>query len=608
MKKAKFGTDFQNNRANYWLYEKYSFDLHPEISKNPEELLWPEITDVAKTDCRNLHEPAMKDKYIDLIEQTFDFPQDEFSVEDNELNFHDIPLMELIKQYGTPLKITYLPKISQQINRAKRMFNVAMAKVDYKGSYNYCYCTKSSHFSFVLEEAMKNDVHLETSSAYDIHIINALYDGGIIDKDRYIICNGFKRPQYVENIAQLVNDGFVNTIPVLDNKEELDLFEDAFTKKCKVGIRIACEEEPKFEFYTSRLGIRYNDIIDFYKAKLKNSKKFQLKMLHFFINTGIKDTAYYWNELSKCMNVYCELKAICPELDSLNIGGGFPIKNSLNFEYDYEYLTEEIIAQMLGESGFQAIKSRKPQDFDGLTPLLEVKDVTSKVIPEPLSFTVRPGEVVGLAGLKGAGRTEIFNVLFGIDPARSGEIRLDRKKLRVRQPCDAIRGGIFLVPENRHTQGLSLMHSVYDNSLLPLLPMLSKKRFFIDDRQGAQIVQEIIETMQVKTPGSDIAISKLSGGNQQKIVVGKALESHPKILLLDDPTYGVDIHAKGDITAAITRFTDADGGVVFVSSELTEMIENCDRILLIKYNRIVGELRDVPRLGLTEDSLMAAIQ
>ena len=272
MKKAKFGTDFQNNRANYWLYEKYSFDLHPEISKNPDKLLWPEITDVAKTDCRNLHEPAMKDKYIDLIEQTFDFPQDEFSVEDNELNFHDIPLMELIKQYGTPLKITYLPKISQQINRAKRMFNVAMAKVDYKGSYNYCYCTKSSHFSFVLEEAMKNDVHLETSSAYDIHIINALYDGGIIDKDRYIICNGFKRPQYVENIAQLVNDGFVNTIPVLDNKEELDLFEDAFTKKCKVGIRIACEEEPKFEFYTSRLGIRYNDILDFYRPSSRTAR------------------------------------------------------------------------------------------------------------------------------------------------------------------------------------------------------------------------------------------------------------------------------------------------------------------------------------------------
>ena len=85
----------------------------------------------------------MKNKYKDLIEQTFDFPQDEFSVEDNELNLYDIPLMEIIKQYGTPLKVTYLPKISSQIARAKRMFNVAMAKVDYKGAYNYCYCTKS---------------------------------------------------------------------------------------------------------------------------------------------------------------------------------------------------------------------------------------------------------------------------------------------------------------------------------------------------------------------------------------------------------------------------------------------------------------------------------
>ncbi len=288
----------------------------------------------------------MKNKYMDLIDQTFDFPQEEFSVENNELNFNDIPLMDIIKQYGTPLKITYLPKISQQINRAKRMFNVAMAKVDYKGSYNYCYCSKSSHFSFVMEEALKNDIHLETSSAYDIHIIKALHDGGVFDKSRYIICNGFKRPQYVENIATLVKEGFENTVTVIDNMDEIELIDAAIDKPCKLGIRIASEEGPKFDFYTSRLGIRYHEILDFYKTKIKKNKKFQLKMLHFFINTGIKDTAYYWNELSKCLNVYCELKAICPELDSLNIGGGFPSKTSLNFEYDYEYLTEEIVAQI----------------------------------------------------------------------------------------------------------------------------------------------------------------------------------------------------------------------------------------------------------------------
>ena len=114
----------------------------------------------------------------------------------------------------------------------------------------------------------------------------------------------------------------------------------------KLGIRIASEEEPKFEFYTSRLGIRYNDVVPLYLDKIKKNQDFELKMLHFFINTGIKDTAYYWNELGKTVNVYCELKKVCPELDSLNIGGGFPIKNSLGFDYDYEYMTEEIVAQI----------------------------------------------------------------------------------------------------------------------------------------------------------------------------------------------------------------------------------------------------------------------
>ena len=290
----------------------------------------------------------MKNKYIDLIEQTFEFPQEEFEVTDHELNFHHVPLMDIIKQYGTPLKITYLPKISSQIQRAKRLFNVAMAKVDYKGSYNYCYCTKSSHFSFVLEEALKNDINLETSSAYDIFLVNALYENGVIDKDTYIVCNGFKRQLYVENIAGLINNNFINTVAVLDNKEELSALDSLIDehKKAKLGIRIAAEEEPKFDFYTSRLGVRYNDIIDFYLEKIKNNRKFELRMLHFFINTGIRDTAYYWSELNKCINLYCRLKKVCPELDSLNIGGGFPIKNSLGFNYDYEYMTEEIIAQI----------------------------------------------------------------------------------------------------------------------------------------------------------------------------------------------------------------------------------------------------------------------
>jgi len=288
----------------------------------------------------------MKNKYIDLIEQTFDFPQEEFKVEDNELYWNNIPLMDIIKQYGTPLKITFLPSISKQIQKAKRWFNVAMAKADYEGEYYYSYCTKSSHFSFVLEEALKNDVHIETSAGFDLNIIQNLYKTKQIDKDIIIICNGFKRPQYVKNIAELINEGFQNLIIVLDNKDELLEYNFSKNKKVKLGIRIAAEEEPMFDFYTSRLGVRYNDVLPFYLQNIRDNPVYELKMLHFFINTGIKDTAYYWNELSKCVNAYVELKKTCPTLDTLNIGGGFPVKNTLSFDYDYEYMAEEIISQI----------------------------------------------------------------------------------------------------------------------------------------------------------------------------------------------------------------------------------------------------------------------
>ena len=288
----------------------------------------------------------MKNKYIDLIQQAFEVPNDEFTVEDGDLNWFGIPLMDVIKQYGTPLRIAYLPKIGQNIQRARRAFNVAMAKVDYQGDYNYCYCTKSSHFSFVMEEVLKHNVHIETSSAFDMNILENLYENGFLKPDTYILCNGFKRPQYVENIENLVDLGFKNIIPILDNKFELDLFNITPKRKFNIGIRIAAEEEPKFDFYTSRLGIRYNDIIPYCEKKIKPNKNVSLKMLHFFINTGIRDTAYYWNELNKVVNLYCELKHIFPSLDSLNIGGGFPIQAHLDFDYDYEYMAEEIVAQI----------------------------------------------------------------------------------------------------------------------------------------------------------------------------------------------------------------------------------------------------------------------
>lgn len=288
----------------------------------------------------------MKTKYIDLIDQTYYFPQEEFTLEKDHLLFHGINLKELVKQYGSPLKFSYLPQISNNIQKAKKWFGDAMQKHNYSAKYHYCYCTKSSHFSYVIEEALKNDIHIETSSAFDIDIVEALKKQGKLTNNSYVLCNGFKREKYIENITRLINEGHKNCFPIIDNYEELDLLQKGIEKPFNIGIRIASEEEPKFAFYTSRLGIGYKNIVPFYNRSVKANKQVTLKMLHFFINTGIRDTAYYWNELNKCLKVYINLKKICPSLDSLNIGGGFPIKNSLAFEYDYNYMIDEIIHQI----------------------------------------------------------------------------------------------------------------------------------------------------------------------------------------------------------------------------------------------------------------------
>ncbi len=288
----------------------------------------------------------MKTKYIDLITQSFDFPQDEFELDGEYLKFNGIDLMKLVEEHGTPLKFTYLPKISQNIQKAKGWFEQAREELNYEGSYNYCYCTKSSHFKHIVKEALKNDIHIETSSAYDINIVESLLEEGLMHANQYVVCNGFKREEYVENIARLINNGHRKTIAVIDNYEEVDLFSEAIEGDFEIGIRIASEEEPKFEFYTSRLGIGYKDIVPFYHNMVKPNDRIKLKMLHFFINTGIKDNSYYWNELTKCLRVYVNLKKVCPELDSLNIGGGFPIKSSLSFDYDYAYMAKEILYQI----------------------------------------------------------------------------------------------------------------------------------------------------------------------------------------------------------------------------------------------------------------------
>ena len=157
----------------------------------------------------------MNTKYYDLINQTFYFPQEEFTLNKDNLEFHHIDLMKLVEQYGTPLKFTYLPQISNNINKAKGWFRKSMEKLKYDAKYYYCYCTKSSHFEFIMNEAFKNNIHIETSSAFDINIVENLLENGKINKSTYVICNGFKRDEYITNIARLMKMGIKIQFPLL---------------------------------------------------------------------------------------------------------------------------------------------------------------------------------------------------------------------------------------------------------------------------------------------------------------------------------------------------------------------------------------------------------
>jgi arginine decarboxylase len=288
----------------------------------------------------------MKNTYFQLINQTYYFPQEGFDLNQGNLTFHGISLKYLIEKYGTPFRLTYLPRIGDQIKKAKNFFNKAIKANNYKGEYHYCYCTKCCHFSHVIEEALEHNVHLETSSSFDIDIIRILESKGKINKKTILIQNGHKTEDYMNKIVSLMEDGYENVIPVLDSKQELDRFYAKTKGELTVGIRMAINEEPQSAYYTSRLGIRSAEIIDYYKSKIAKKKRVKVKMLHFFVDSGIKDNLYYWGEFRKALKLFAELKKICPTLDSINLGGGLPIRNNLGFEYDYKYMINELVTNI----------------------------------------------------------------------------------------------------------------------------------------------------------------------------------------------------------------------------------------------------------------------
>lgn len=291
----------------------------------------------------------MKNSYFDLINQSYYFPQEGFDLRQDYLTFQGVPIKHLIEKYGTPFKLMYLPRIGEQIRKARNLFNRAIRKHKYNGKYIYCYCTKCCHFSHVLKSAIHEGVHLETSSSFDIDIILKLYEMKEITKNMILVHNGYKTKDYLDKIIMLNELGFHQSIVILDSKLELKRLKKRLTdlkKPIKIGIRMAIDEEPQSAYYTSRLGIRHTEILDFIEKEIKEDPRIDFKMLHFFIDSGIKDNLYYWGEFQKAILLYVEVKRLMPSVNSIDLGGGFPIRNNLNFNYDYEYIIDEIVGNI----------------------------------------------------------------------------------------------------------------------------------------------------------------------------------------------------------------------------------------------------------------------
>ncbi len=252
-----------------------------------------------------------------------------------------------------------------------------------------------------------------------------------------------------------------------------------------------------------------------------------------------------------------------------------------------ETTIDELIRLMVGRSVDATAK--RTQRLVDIPPILRVDKLTRTGQFRDVSFEVRPGEIVGLAGLVGAGRTEVCRTLFGIDRPTSGTISIDGKPVTIRRPSDAMSLGIAFVPEDRQHEGLLMPMTIEQNATLSILGRLSKLGW-IDTKRERSLAQEFAEKLQTAFRSVSQPVKELSGGNQQKIVLAKWLLTEPRLLILDEPTRGVDVGAKDQVHRLILELVDQGLAILVVSSDLPELLALCDRVVVMKEGVVIREL------------------
>ena len=254
-------------------------------------------------------------------------------------------------------------------------------------------------------------------------------------------------------------------------------------------------------------------------------------------------------------------------------------------------MTPEVVVKMMVGRDLSSFYKKQIRFKPNAPPVLEVRDIGDGRRVRNVSFDLHPGEVLGLAGLVGAGRTEMARMLFGADPRTTGEIRLAGKPVQIRSPQDAIDVGLVYLTEDRKAEGVLLDMSAKDNINLMICPKDSRAGV-LDLRKALVRCKDAIAAMKIRVAGPDITVGSLSGGNQQKCLLSRLLETRPMVLILDEPTRGVDIGAKSEIYRIIDDLAKSGAGVLVISSELAEVVGVADRVIVMREGHLEGEVRD----------------
>ena len=380
--------------------------------------------------------------------------------------------------------------------------------------------------------------------------------------------------------------------------DETKIYQEYLDISKKLGFELPPHEEAR------NLGVAEQKLVEILKALIHKAK---------FIIMDEPTASLSKNEIEHLFRIISELKSNHVSVLYIThiLGEVFRIADRITILRDgkkiktvftKEVNQDEVITMMVGESLKDTYLSQITKINRIQKPILKVENLRRRPRVNGVSFEASPGEVLGITGLMGAGKTELSRLIFGADKLEGGQILINDKSVQIRSPLDAVKNGISLIPEDRKKDALMLILELYKNITLPTLAQFSNKGV-ISSGKEFDITRQAIKKLDIKTSGVNQVVKYLSGGNQQKVAISKWLQAEPKVLIMDEPTQGIDVKAKVEIHTIMRNLAKSGVCVIFISSEVSEIVKVSDRILVLSQGKISDEFKH----GVSQEEIMRII-